>query len=90
MERYRAESPLQVAERRVREIEARIAELRKLSIHTRSNGHAASALELLLEAFWHSLELAHDRVKIEKKIADNWRQLATWPGRDRRRHRRRV
>lgn len=90
MERYRAESPLQVAERRVREIEARIAELKKLSIHTRSNGYDTSALEPLFEAFWHSLELAQDRVEIEKKIAENWRQLAVWPGPDRRRHRRRV
>ena len=76
MERYRAESPLQTAERRLREVEKHIAELGEIVARTRAIGHDAQPLERVLEMFRHSRELALQRLAIEKGIAASWRGLA--------------
>jgi len=76
MDRYRAESPLQRATRRLKEVDEHIAELRALIVRTRSIGHDSALLERLLEIFSHSRELALQRVAIEQKIAESWRKLA--------------
>lgn len=79
MERYRAESPLQKATRRLREVEEHIAALRGFIVHLRSIGHDSAPLERLLEVFSHSRELALQRLAIEQKIAESWRKLVLMP-----------
>lgn len=79
MERYRAESRLQQAQRRVDEVERHIADLRRLIAYKSSLTQDAVELEKLLEIFEHSLELAQQRVEIEKNV-----ELARWRPRRRR------
>ena len=79
MERYRPESPLQTAERRLREVEKHIAELSDIVARTRAIGHDARPLERVLDMFRHSRELALQRLAIERRIAANWRGLAVTP-----------
>ena len=78
MERYRAESWLQQAQRRVDEVERHVAELKRLIAYEGALTEDAVELDKLLKIFEHSLELARQRVEIEKTIAETWNELARW------------
>jgi hypothetical protein len=77
MERFRAESPLRKAARRLQEVEERIAELRTLIEHTRAIGHDAASLERLLRIFSQSRDLALQRLALEREIASGPREAGS-------------
>lgn len=69
MERYRAETPLEMAKRHVREAEQRIVRLTKRVINMRTRGYDTEQAERLLSNFHDLLQLAHRHLKHEEAIA---------------------
>lgn len=69
MERYRAETPLEMAQRHVWEAEERIARVTKLAIETRALGYDTEQVDRHLGNFYDLLKLAYEHLKREEQMA---------------------
>lgn len=78
MERYRAETPLEMAKRHVREAEERIVRLTIRVIDMRARGYDTEQAERLLHNFHDLLELAHQHLKREEAVAANATFTKPW------------